>query len=98
MPELRRGRWAWHFDAGHLYLAVCRGRLTRFVEVRVGWRGRVWTSALGGGWPEVVGWSLAVIICLAIPMIMGYHGLALAGGLCLALAWWVLSPTRKWRQ
>ena len=90
MPDLRHGRWAWHLDAGPLYLAVCRGRLTRFVELRIGWRGRVRTWALGGGWPEVIGWALGVIICTVIPLAMGYYGLALVGGLSLAVLWVIL--------
>jgi len=95
MPELRRGRWTWHLDAGPLYLAICRGRLTRFVEVRVGWRGRMRTWALGGGWPEVVGWALGAVICVVIPLALGYWREVIAGTGALAVLWVILSPIRR---
>ena len=37
---------------------------------------------------EVIGWILAVVICIVLPVALGYYDLALAGGGGLAVLWW----------
>ena len=37
---------------------------------------------------DKLAWLLALVICLVIPLAMGYYGLALAGGGGLAVLWW----------
>jgi len=37
---------------------------------------------------ERIGWLLAVIICLVIPLALGYYGLAIAGGGAPAVLAW----------
>jgi len=34
---------------------------------------------------EVIGWILGVVICIALPLALGYYGLAVAGGVGLAV-------------
>ena len=45
--------------------------------------------------PERIGWMLAVIICVVIPLALGYIGLGVVGGALLALAFWVLRRDGK---
>ena len=39
---------------------------------------------------EQVSWLFGVIICLALPVALGYYGLAIAGTGALAVLWWLL--------
>jgi len=39
---------------------------------------------------ERLGWALAVIICLALPLALGYYREAIAGTAALAVLWWLL--------
>ena len=39
---------------------------------------------------EKVGWLLAVVLCVVLPVALEYYGLALAGAVLLALAWWLV--------
>ena len=44
---------------------------------------------------ERIGWLLAVIICVVLPLALGYVGLGVVGGALLALAFWVLRRDGK---
>ena len=44
---------------------------------------------------ERIGWGLGAVICVVIPLAMGYIGLGVAGAALLALAWWVLRGDGK---
>ena len=44
--------------------------------------------------PERIGWALGAVICFAIPLALGYYGLALVGGGALVVLWVILKPTR----
>ena len=39
---------------------------------------------------DKLSWVLAVILCVVIPLGLGYYGLAIVGGLSLAVLAWVL--------
>ena len=37
---------------------------------------------------ERLGWILGGVICIVLPLALGYYGLALAGAGGLAVLWW----------
>lgn len=39
---------------------------------------------------EVIGWILAIVVCIVIPLALGYYALALVGAGSLAVLWWLL--------
>jgi len=43
---------------------------------------------------ERIGWLLAVIICLVIPLLFGHWREAIAGTGALAVLWWLLRRDR----
>lgn len=49
----------------------------------------------GGVSAERVGWLLAAIMCLIIPLAMGYRGLAVVGGASLAVLAWLLAREER---
>ena len=40
-----------------------------------------------------LGWALGVIICIVLPLALGYYGLAIAGGGALAVLAWRVKKT-----
>ena len=39
---------------------------------------------------ERIAWALGAVICVGLPLALGYHGLAVVGGGALAVLWWLL--------
>ena len=45
-------------------------------------------------WPERIGWLLAVVCCVGLPLLSDEPALALVGGGALLLAWLLIAPWR----